>query len=116
MKRYAILGTLSVAMLSFASGNAWSQQQNAIDCSTAKTDIIHLEHEKKSTDERVMKGVMGIMPIGLVVNEASHLTHRGSKDHMEINEYNKKITVRINEIKKKCDVQSSNSVLDTSTN
>ena len=116
MKHKYLNCALTLVMFSFASVNTWSQQQNAVDCSTADADIVHLEHEKKSTDERAIKGVMGIMPIGLVINEASHLSKGDSKKEMEINEYNKKITERIDEIKKNCNVQSSDNVLDSSTN
>ena len=103
MKLNILSCALSIAILSFASGNAWSQQY---DCSTAKEDISHLKHEKKSTDERKVKGVMSILPIGLVINAASSATakHDPNKE-MEINEYNNKITERINEIQKNCNIQ-----------
>jgi len=96
---------LTIAIVSFTAGNAWSQQTET-DCSNAQEDINHLKHEKKSTDERAVKGVMGILPIGLVVNAAtSGSEHHDPKKEMEINEYNQKITDRINEIQKKCNVQ-----------
>ena len=94
--------SLAVATLSFASGNTWSQET---DCSTAADDIAHLKHEKKSTDERKMKGVMGILPIGLVVNAVSSGSDHDPKKEMEINEYNQKITERIKEIQKNCNIK-----------
>jgi len=115
MKLNMLSCTLSLAMLSIASGNAWSQQQNATDCSTAREDIAHLKHEKKSTDERKVKGVLGILPIGLVINAASSGSKDDSNKEMEINEYNMKITERIKEIQKNCNIQDSDSVLDEST-
>ena len=103
MKLNILSCTLSIAILSFASANVWSQQY---DCSTAKEDISHLKHEKKSTDERVVKGVLSILPIGLVINAAhSATTKQDPEKEMEINKYNKKITERINEIQKNCNIQ-----------
>ena len=97
---------LSVYLLSLsitlASGIAWSQEPYKTDCSNAKEDIAHLKHEKKSTDERAVKGVMGILPIGLVVNAVGSSTKHDPKEEMEIKQYNQKITDRINEIEAKC--------------
>ncbi len=73
-----------------------------VDCSTAKDDIAHLEHEKKSTDERQVKGVMSIMPIGLAINAVGEAADSGSNKEMDIKEYNQKLTDRINEIKQAC--------------
>lgn len=76
--------------------------QGSVNCATARADIAHLEHEKKSNVERVAKGVMSIMPIGLVLN-----TVRGTeKGNLEIatGEYNDKIDARIAEIKRSCGV------------
>ena len=103
MKLNLLNSSLLTVILSFASAAVWSQQY---DCSTAKEDISHLKHEKKSTDERAVKGVMSILPIGLVINAASSATakHDPNKE-MEINEYNNKITERINEIQKNCNIQ-----------
>ena len=73
-----------------------------VDCSTAEADIAHLEHEKKSTDERQVKGVMSIMPIGLAINAVGEAADSGSSKEMDIKEYNQKLTDRINEIKQAC--------------
>jgi len=75
-------------------------QSQSVDCATAKEDIAHLEHEKKSTDERKMKGVMSILPIGIAINAVSSAT--SSNDEMDIDEYNKKLESRIAEIKAAC--------------
>ena len=104
MKLNLLTGTLSAAILALGSTSAWSGQQNPTDCSTAADDIAHLQHEKKSTDERKVKGVLSITPIGLITNAVTS----GDKDknkEMEINEYNQKITDRIAEIKQNCNIQ-----------
>ena len=102
--------TLSIAIFSLASGNIWSQET---DCSTAADDIAHLKHEKKSTDERKMKGVLGILPIGLVVNAVTSGSDHDPKKEMEINEYNQKITERIKEIQKNCNIKDVTPSEDT---
>lgn len=71
-----------------------------ISCTNAQADIVHLEHEKKSTVERITKGVTAILPIGLVLNLA-----KGTEDdavQMATGEYNDRIDVRIAEIKDTC--------------
>jgi len=104
MKLNLLTCTLSAALLTLGSANAWSEQQNSADCSTAADDISHLKHEKKSTDERKIKGVLSITPIGLVTNAVTSGEHDKNKE-MEINEYNQKITDRIAEIKQNCNIQ-----------
>jgi predicted metalloprotease len=47
MKFNVLISTLSAAFLTLSSGSAWSQEQNSVDCSTAKEDIAHLQHEKR---------------------------------------------------------------------
>lgn len=116
MKTKLLSYSIFAVITASASASVWSQQQNSTDCSTAKEDIAHLQHEKKSTDERSVKGVLGILPIGLVINAASSGSEKHDpKKEMEINEYNKKITERINEIQKNCQVSGSDSVLDESS-
>ena len=104
--------TLSAVILMLASGLTWADQHSSTDCSNAKSDLSHLQHEKKSTDERKMKGVLAITPIGLVVNAA---TSGGDKTdpnkEMEINEYNKKIDESIATLKKDCAAQLSDEKL-----
>ncbi len=91
-----VLVTLSLGALA---------ENAAVDCDTAQADIAHLQHEKKSTDERIAKGVFSIMPIGLVLNAASSAAESGSKKEMDAKEYNKKIGERIDEIKKTCGIE-----------
>lgn len=87
------------------SGIGSADDQSAVDCSTAADDISHLQHEKKSTDERKMKGVFAITPIGLVVNAATGGDKKMDPNKkMQIDEYNQKIDERIAEIKKNCKV------------
>lgn len=85
--------------------NASADDQATVDCSTASDDIAHLQHEKKSTDERKMKGVFGIMPIGIVVNAATGGYKKADPNKtMQVDEYNARIDSRIADIKKNCKV------------
>jgi hypothetical protein len=77
--------------------------EQGVDCSTAKADIAHLQHEKKSTDERIAKGVFAIMPIGLALNAVQSAGDSSSKN-MDSKEYSKQIDSRIAEIKSECGV------------
>ena len=108
MKTKILAMTFSSLFVAGMGANAWADDQASVDCSTAQQDISHLQHEKKSTDERKMKGVFAIMPIGIVVNAVSG----GDKKmdpikKMQIDEYNQKIEERIAEIKKNCKVDDS---------
>jgi hypothetical protein len=103
MKHLLFLSTLSASILALSSPLAWAEHPNQGDCSHAQEDIAHLQHEKKSTDERKMKGVLAITPLGLVVNATSGDDTDSSKA-MEINEYNSKIDERITEIQKNCNL------------
>ena len=101
--------TLSAVILTLASGLTWADQHGSTDCSNAKSDLSHLQHEKKSTDERTMKGVLAILPIGLVVNAATSGDKKiDPNKEMEINEYNKKIDESIAVLKKNCSTELSN--------
>ena len=77
----------------------------AVDCDTAQADIAHLQHEKKSTEERAVNGVLSIMPIGIVLNTATSVAESGSKKEMDIQEYNQRIDQRIQEIKSSCGLE-----------
>ncbi len=77
--------------------------QSRDHCATANQDIAHLEHEKKSTLERIGKGVSSIMPIGLVLHLAKG-TEKESVD-MATGKYNKRIDMRIAEIKDTCGIK-----------
>jgi len=90
-----------VVALSFSA-----QAQNAgVNCDTAQEDIAHLQHEKKSTDERIAKGVFSIMPIGLALNATASVADSSSPKEMDIKEYNEKLTQRIEEIKQACGIK-----------
>ncbi len=84
-------------------GGATVQSQRVIDCANAPQQLAHLEHEKKSTIERIGKGVTSIMPVGLVLN----LLKGTEKEHLEMatGEYNDRIDAHIAEIKKACDIR-----------
>jgi hypothetical protein len=100
MKAQLFTCFVSAAILTLGSSVVLAET----DCSNAKADIAHLQHEKKSTDERTMKGVFAILPIGLVVNAATSGEKADPNKEMEINEYNKKISERIAEIQQNCNV------------
>ena len=48
---------------------------------------------------------MSILPIGLVINVAHSTAESGSQEEMDIKEYNKKISQRIDEIKQTCGIE-----------
>lgn len=105
MKRKPSVMTFSLLCAAGIGCNAMAEDQPAIDCSTASEDIAHLQHEKKSTDERKMKGVLGILPIGIVVNAATGGYKKAdSNKQMHVDEYNARIDSRIADIKKACNV------------
>jgi hypothetical protein len=100
MKNSLLIAALPAAIIAI-SATGVAAQSKSIDCSSAKEDIAHLQHEKKSTDERKMKGVLAIMPIGIAINAVSSAS---SSDKMDIDAYNKKLDERISEIKSTCKV------------
>ena len=104
MNKLAI--ALSVPIMLAATLPLSAQAQNAgVNCDTAQEDIAHLQHEKKSTDERIAKGVFSIMPIGLALNTTASIADSGSQKEMDIKEYNEKLTQRIAEIKQACSIK-----------
>ena len=98
MRKSILTCTLSLAFMGIAPQALAAD----VDCSTAEQDIAHLEHEKKSTDERQVKGVMSLMPIGLAINALGEMDGSDSGKEMDIKEYNQKLTDRIAEIKQAC--------------
>jgi hypothetical protein len=94
-----------LALLLATSSFSALAQDEPINCDTAQADIAHLQHEKKSTDERIAKGVFSIMPIGIALNVASSAAESGSHKEMDIKEYNQKLTQRIDEIKQACGME-----------
>lgn len=103
MKTKLLFAALPAAAILLTSTGVAAQQQ-AVDCSTAKADIAHLEHEKKSTDERKIKGVMSIMPIGLAINAVSSAADSSSPKEMKIDDYNKALEARIAAIRSACNM------------
>ena len=99
MKAPYLHAVLPAALIALTISTAYAQQK-PVDCSTAKDDIAHLQHEKKSTDERKVKGVMSIMPIGIAINAVSSASE--SPKEMHIDEYNKQLDNRIAEIQSAC--------------
>jgi len=100
--------TFSSLFVAGVCANALADDQSTVDCSTASQDIAHLQHEKKSTDERKMKGVLGIMPIGIAVNAVTGGYKKADPNKvMQIDEYNARIDSRIADIKKHCKVADS---------
>ena len=94
-----------VFCLAVGASGAWAQEP-AVDCSTAEQDIATLQHEKKATDERKVKGVMSILPIGIVINAAASVADdKSDAEEMHIDEYNQKIDERIAEIKEACNIE-----------
>jgi hypothetical protein len=105
MKTKMFTMIFSSIFVASATVNAATDDETGVDCSTASEDIAHLQHEKKSTDERKMKGVFGIMPIGIVVNAATGGYKKADPNKtMQIDEYNARIDSRIADIKKHCKV------------
>ena len=103
MKSSILAITVSSLFAIGVCGVSSADDQAPVDCSTAQQDIAHLQHEKKSTDERKMKGVFAIMPIGLVVNAVSSAGDKKDPNtEMHVDEYNKQIDERIAAIKKAC--------------
>ncbi len=104
MNKSIVAVSFSAMLIATLSSGARAQDA-AVNCDTAQQDIAHLQHEKKSTDDRVVKGVMSIMPISLVLNTASSAADSGSQKEMDIKKYNEKITQRIAEIKQTCGIE-----------
>jgi len=92
------------ALLATTLSFSVSAQNAGVNCDTAEQDIAHLEHEKKSTDDRIAKGVFSIMPIGLALNASQSVAESGSQKEMDINAYQEQLTQRIEEIKQACGI------------
>ncbi len=95
---------MAVGAVAFvAIGGPPAEAAHPTNCATAHEDIVRLEHEKKGTVERMAKGVSAIMPLGVVMHAATGT----EEDTVEIatGEYNKRIDMRIAEIKDTCEVE-----------
>ena len=102
MRKIWIMAAGAAAFVAIGGPPAEAQQRPT-NCATAHGDIAHLEHEKKNTIERIAKGVTAIMPIGLALN----LVKGTEKESLEMatGEYNKRIDMRIAEIKDTCGIR-----------
>ncbi len=94
---------MAIGTAFLAIGGPAAQAQGRANCATANSDIAHLEHEKKSTVERMAKGVSAIMPLGFVL----HSVTGTEKDTVEMatGDYNRRIDMRIAEIKDTCGIR-----------
>lgn len=104
MKTKFVAMTFSSLFIAGVCANTWAADKPAEDCSRAVDDISALQHEKKHTQERKVKGVLSIMPIGIAVNAASDMGSSGSDQEMQIDDYNKQLDKRIDEIKSTCNI------------
>ncbi len=75
----------------------------AENCADAQQDIAFLKHEKKSTGERIVKGVTSITPVGFLVHTLKG-TEKKNLD-IAIGTYNDRIDAHIAAIKRHCNVQ-----------
>ena len=73
MKKSIVAISFSGILLATLPFGAFAEEP-AVNCDTAQQDLAHLQHEKKSTEERMLLGVTSIMPIGLVLNTAAALS------------------------------------------
>jgi hypothetical protein len=74
-----------------------------VNCATAQDDIQVLEAEKERVGKMIEQGVTAIFPVGAVVALLSGI--EGDKLKVATGEYNDKITEKIAEIKKECNLQ-----------
>jgi len=74
-----------------------------VDCSIAQADIQVLESEKARVGKMIEQGVTAILPIGSVIS----IIVLQEVDKLEVASgvYNHKITEKIAEIKKECNLQ-----------
>ena len=105
MKHTLLIGTLSTAIMTLASGSAWPQEQQGVNCSTANEDIATLQSEKKETDDKMAHGFFGYTPIGLVANEIDAVAHDDDKSEEKIRAYNQKLQDQMDAIKKTCNIE-----------
>ena len=73
-----------------------------VNCATAQADIKVLESEKARAGKMILDGVTAIVPVGAVVGIVT-LTE-GEKLEVGTGIYNHKITEKIAEIKKECNL------------
>jgi PBP1b-binding outer membrane lipoprotein LpoB len=105
-----IIGSVMLfALLAGCSSSAPAPQKEVasnlakpVDCSTAAADIKTLNAEKARTSQEIEDGVGSIIPVGAV----AHLFGGSEQESLEIGtgEYNKKLDVKIAEIKQQCNL------------
>jgi hypothetical protein len=71
-----------------------------IDCATAEGDMRMLQEEKKSTTQRIAKGIQMVVPAGIIVGLATR-TQR-TKYQIASGQYNTMLDNKIAEIKAAC--------------
>ena len=103
--KHSITGICGSAILLAGVSLGAQAEPGAVNCDTAEQDLAHLQHEKKSTDERKVKGVLSVMPIGLAINTASSVAEHDENKEMDIDEYKKHIDAQIELIKSTCGVE-----------
>ena len=90
------------------AGPADADTSAPVDCSTAKDDLSTLQHEKKKTSDKAVRGFLAFTPIGLVANAATGGDKMDKDQKLSAEEYNKKIDAHIAKIKAACpDVMSA---------
>lgn len=74
-----------------------------VNCATAQSDIQVLESEKARAGKMIEQGITAIVPVGAVIS----ILDLQELDKLEVatGVYNHKITEKIAEIKKTCDLQ-----------
>ena len=103
--KHSITGICGSAILLAGVSLGAQAEPGAVNCDTAEQDLAHLQHEKKSTDERKVKGVLSVMPIGLAINTASSVAEHDEHEEMEIDEYNQRIEAQMDRIKSACGIE-----------
>ncbi len=101
MKSKILYRVIPAVLFSIGASKAWADHQ-PVGCSTAKSDIATLEHEKKKTSDKAVGGVLAFTPIGLVANVATGGDKMDKDQKLSAEEYNKKIDEHAAEIKAAC--------------
>ena len=92
--------TVFVTLCMLSVSNVYAE----VNCSKADSDIAILEKEKKDNDDRIAKGIFSVLPIGLAMNIVQS-AGESKEDKMDAKDYDAKLSARIAEIKKACDIK-----------